>query len=495
MGRPCLRIKCDFRKSEVCAVKTLTRSQKKKLIETVKTILIVVLCVCCVQCMMRVVELYRGESAPNGVFWGNDAAKMQPNAEKENAENKYRRLAAPDIVMLKHSRGRYVFETSDEGYGELIKMIEMGIKDMHVQAVSDYTKNTDEDWKKALDGSGLYVKFGCAKNSAFEAQLLNVPESGLEANAAKYSEIIFVPDSMSDNVKAFVRTDDTKEVFSVMCRVQHKIFDEVAKKISEGAEKNSVFAYELNLDKEEGHSLILDSMIMLPVGEQKANLVVSEIPANYKEGIKFNQTSEFSVNLISAFGYNPNTIRRYADSEGKLILVSETGTISVRPSGQIEYKALSENDGVSMLVSGKSRSDAYSIVESVSTLTQNILAVSGAGNEKNRATLKITEYPDLSNLSEIRIKMDYFVDNLRVKFGNKEAVEAVIKNGILAEYRINVKTIERLEEERVCDDVLTAVDDFCEKNKDCKKITASSLVYEVNEDGKEASAVWEIKGE
>ena len=87
------------------------------------------------------------------------------------------------------------------------------------------------------------------------------------------------------------------------------------------------------------------------------------------------------------------------------------------------------------------------------------------------------------------------MDNLREKFGNKAAVEAVIKNGILAEYRINVKTIERLEAETVCDDVLTAVDNFCEKNKDCKKITASSLVYEIKGDGKETPAVWEIKGE
>ena len=476
-------------------MKFLTRSQKKKLIEKGKTILIVVLCVCCAQCMMRVVELYRGESAPNGVFWGNDAAKMQPNAEKENAENKYRRLSAPDIVMLKHSRGRYVFETSDEGYGELIKMIEMGIKDMHVQSATGYAKNTDEEWKKALDGNGMYVRFGCVRDSAFEAQLLNVFESGLEANAAKYSELVFVPDAKSDNVKAFVRDDATKEVFSVMCKVQHRIFDEVAKKISEGAKKNSVFAYELNLDKEEGHSLILDSMIMLPVGERMVNSVVSEIPAKYREGIKFNQTSEFSVNLINAFGYNPNTIRRYADTEGKLILVSETGTISVRPTGQIEYKALSENDGVSMLVSGKTQMDAYSVIESVSTLTQNILAVSGVENQKNYATLRIVEYPDMSNLSDIRIKMDYFVDNLRVKLGNKAAVEAVIKNGILAEYRINVKIIEKLESEVVCDDVLTAVDDFCEKNKACKKITSSRLVYDIKGDGKETAAVWEIRGE
>ncbi len=476
-------------------MKILTRSQKKTLIEKGKTILIVVLCVCCVHCMMRVVELYRGESAPNGVFWGSDASKTQPDAEKENVENKYWRLAAPELVMLKHSQGRYVFGASEEGYGEIIKMIEMGIKDMHVQSASGYVKNTEEDWKKALDGNGLYVKFGCARNSAFEAQLLNAFESGLEANAEKYSEVIFVPDAKSDNVKAFVRAHDTKDVFSVMCRVQHKIFDEVAKKISEGAEKNSVFAYELNLDKEDGHSLILDSMIMLPVGERKANLVASAIPANYRDGIKFNQTSEFSVNLISAFGYNPNTIRRYADSEGKLILVSETGTISVRPTGQIEYKALSENDGVSMLVSGKTQMDAYSVIESVSTLTRNILAVSGVGNEKNFASLRIVEYPDMSNLSEIRIKMDYFVDNLRVKFGNKAAVEAVIKNGILAEYRINVKTVEKLESEAVCDDVLTAVDDFCEKNKSCKKITGSSLVYEIKGDGKETPPVWEIKGE
>ena len=476
-------------------MKFLTRSQKKMLIERIKTVLIIVLCVCCVQCMLRVIELYRGESAPNGVFWGSDTSKAQPDAEKENVENKYWRLTAPELVMLKHSQGRYVFGASEEGYGELLKMIEMGIKDMHAKSASSYAKNTEEEWKKALDGNGLYVKFGCARNSAFEAQLLNVLASGLEANAKKYSELIFVPDAKSDNVKAFLRADDTKDVFSVMCKVPHRIFDEVAKKITDSAKKNSVFAYELNLDKEGGHSLLLDSMIMLPVGERKANLVVSGIPVKYKEGIKFNQTSEFSVNLITAFGYNPNTIRRYADSEGKLILVSETGTISVRPDGQIEYKALSENDGVSMLVSGKTQMDAYSVIESVSTLNQNILAVSGVGSEKNYATLRIVEYPDLNDLSEIRISMDYFIDNVRVKLGNRAAVEAVIKNGILAEYRINVRAVEKLNEESVCDDVLTAVDDFCEKNKACKKITGSRLVYEIKEDVNETPAVWEIRGE
>ena len=103
--------------------------------------------------------------------------------------------------------------------------------------------------------------------------------------------------------------------------------------------------------------------------------------------------------------------------------------------------------------------------------------------------------PDMSNPSELRICMEYFADNRKVLLGNRPAVEALIKNGVLVELRISIKTIQKTEKITSCGDAFSAIDKFCEKNPNCKSIKKGQPVYVVLEDGKETSATWQIQGE
>ena len=101
----------------------------------------------------------------------------------------------------------------------------------------------------------------------------------------------------------------------------------------------------------------------------------------------------------------------------------------------------------------------------------------------------------MQNSAEVKVVMDYFIDNRQAVTGTVPAVEAVIKNGIITEYRIRVKAIERMSKEESCGDILKAVDVFCRVNTECRIINEGIIAYKIDNDNAETPAGWDIRGE
>ncbi len=476
-------------------MKKITRSQRKALIEKGKTVLLVALCVCCAVLLNRVLNLFDEQNESGGVFWNQEDVDFGNKAGNENTVSRFRSMAAPEKLIIEHSKGKYLFDASDEEYAKLVELVETTVKEVYSYDKTEFRRSDIKDWEKALGGKVLYVKFPCAHRTDFEAQALSADSDGFPSVVTAYSELLFVPRAEDLGITVLVRARETEEFFSVETGLSSRFLNETIEKLVAEERNNCVFAGELNLDKEEDGKVFLESELVLPVDEMMVENIVSRIPETYLAGIDFTETTEFAVNLMSVFGYNPNTIRQYADNNGKLIFVSETGTVSVSPDGLVEYKALTADDGISLATSGKNGNNGYSVVEGLSKFNRNIMGVSGLGDERNAAKLGFVVFPEVQNSTEMTVKLDYYVDNCRVKLGEGYAVEAQIKNGILVEYRIRIKAISKTDSKTDCGDVFSAIDDFCEKNPDCKKITDCWPVYEVLQDEEETSAVWGIKGE
>ncbi len=476
-------------------MKKITRSQRKALIEKGKTVLLIALCVCCVYLLNQVLNLFDDKTDAGGVFWNQEDVDFGNESGNENLVSRFYNMSAPEKLMIEHSKGKYLFGTDDEEYDKLVELVETAVKEIYTYEKTEFRRSDIKDWEKALKGEVLYVRYPCARRTDFEAQALLTNADGFPSVVSQYSEMLFVPASGEDGLTVLVRTDDTEEYFSIETGVSSIMLNETIERLVAEEKSNCVFAGELNLDKEEEGKVSLNSNFVLPVEKKNMPNVISVIPEKYIEGIDFTGTTEFAVNLMSVFGYNPNTIRQYADSDGKLIFVSETGTVSVSPDGTIEYKALTADDGIALTSSTKNGNNAYSVVEGLAKLNRNIMGVSGLGNEKNHTSLSFVEFPDVKASAAMTVKLDYYVDSCRVRLGEGYAVEALIKNGVLVEYRIRIRAVSKTDSEAELGDILSAIDSFCEKNPACTKITGAYPVYEILKNEEETSAVWEIKGE
>lgn len=475
-------------------MKKFTRIKRKFLIEKGKTIVLVLLCVCCVYLFSRVVNLYNRQINIGGNFWTQDETKLADTSGIENAAGNFWNMAAPDTIMVEYSDGKYIFDDSDENYAELLDLTKTVIKNLYFKSAESFIKRDETDWINAMQGNVMYVRFPCSHITAFEGPVLSAATSSFSQLVNSYSELLLIFDSKNDGMKIMVRAEDTGEVFEIDNKTSSVLLNETVKGLAETDNNNCVFARELNLDKENSHGVTLAPTFLIPLEDVVVNDIVLSVPSEYKAGISVTQTTEFAVNLINAFGYNPNAIRQYADSEGKLIFVSETGTIGIHPNGTVEYKALGENDGIKLISTVGSASEPTSVVAEIANLNYSILNISDVENYGKSASLRFVQFPE-TDASVINIKMDYYANNRRIRIGNTPAVEAIIKNGILVEYRIKVKNIKTLPDKTVVANITDAVDAFCDENPQCKKITAGCLVYKVVEDDKPVSAVWEIEGE
>jgi len=476
-------------------MKKLSRSKKNMLIGKGKTIAIVLLCFSCLFFLSRIIELYSGQTENQGGLWGNAEMQTNTGSDSESVSDMFREMTKPQSLMINYGNGKYLLRYSEGEYGQLADLSERVIGEMYTRPKGDFEKTDIDSWNSAREGKSVFVTFACQRKTDFESGILSANGAGFSEIVSGYSELLLTVDDKGENAKAFVRDGESGNIFSVSAPNFLKELDDVIRKTASEEKQNVVFASELNLDKVGNDRVSLDSMFIVPFGEIRDKVVVAKVPKIYKEGLDFTNTTEFTVNLMNVFGFNQNTVRQYSDNDGKLIYVGETGTIRVSPDGQIEYKALTEKDGIPVLTSGKSMSDEYSVVSGISYMNKSVLRISGEGDEKNNSSLRLVNIPEGGNSSEVKVVMEYFVDNHKAVFGDTPAVEAIIKNGNLVEYKIKVKAIELVEKEVPCGDIMTAVDEFCNKNPNCKKITYGNLIYRISEDGIETPAVWEIKGE
>ena len=232
-------------------------------------------------------------------------------------------------------------------------------------------------------------------------------------------------------------------------------------------------------------------MVLIPQREVIAQDILVSVPKIYKTGLNFTKTTEFTTGLINIFGYNPNTIREYANSEDALIFVGETGTLSVYPEGRIEYKALGSNEGVLLSAANTTKASAVSV--GMYNLIEKILKVSGVNIDNKDFDIKFTKMPQNIKANEKReVFFDYFVDGKKVIISDRPSICAIIENGILTELKMEIKAIRKVEDKTLLPDLTDEIDAY---RMGVKKIIGGNIVYKYNKGEDRTKATWNIQGE
>lgn len=468
-------------------MKKFTRDERNSLIEKGKTAIIVLLCVCCLYLLVAVIDLYKGQVSIGTFFWGTEntagLSGGQDNAT-QNVVNTFWQLSQPERVFVISGDDRRIVTKADSDYQQLIEKINVTIRDIYSVKAADILASDEEQWKECLAGDAVYVKFTAPRDTGFESLFYGVKDSGLSRALESCNEIVFVPDqALKSTLSVYIKDEKGDKFTRVTMQTDTEIFKKAIEE-SRGNGREFSFGFEIEEAKN-----VLAPMILVPTGEIETRNIRVDVPRIYKSGINFTKATEVTTGLVNIFGYNPNTVRQYENTDGALIYVGETGSLSLHPEGRIEYKALGENEGVPIATGTSGLASAYSVVAGLSEVMEKIYNLSGIKDEKHHAELRITDF------RQDGMEFDYFVDGTRVSLGDGAAVSAVIKNGVLVEFKMWIKTVEKTESSTKSIPMLTAVNDYLAQNPRTESVNSEGLVYIYNGGDNETSAVWDIQGE
>lgn len=478
-------------------MKKLSRIQKTKVIENVKTTVLVLLFLVAFFLGYRIFEIYHDQTSSNNNWWGSYSPVTTGTYEDmpgQNEEDIFETLWSPEIIMTCGANGRNIVSNGTDEFKDISSAVGVLIKDaFYITDGSRISQTDDTEWKKALKSDSVYISYPAERFTVYDEALYGASDSELSKAIKSYTNMlitfekndeksatVFIPENFSEKtIKVMVQSDAAKGIRSIAEKYQkdHKPY---------------AFAHELNLDTQSGDKAVLDSMLLIPIEEIETDDIVVDVPKIYKAGLNFTKTTDFMAGLINIFGYNPNTVRQYVNSDDALIFVGETGSLSISPEGKIEYKALGTNEGIQLKRTGAT--ELYDINKVIYEIMEEIFNLCGISMTDCDFEIKISQLPSVLEKKQ-EMAFDYFVDGKKIEFSNIPAVYAVVENGVLTEIKMQINDIEKMNTKTAAPDVFEAIDKFCKDNRDVDKINEANLVYKYMGNGAEIKAEWSIQGE
>ncbi len=458
--------------------------------------MIVFLSFCCVYLLYLLFDIYSDQIYKENSLWTSKELSAI-ETDRKNTDEILKEFLSPETIFINGTNSHQKVSEDSLEHRQLIEELGEKLQKIYLVKADDISEAKLEDWTHALGEYGVYVKYPVSHKTEFLGEVLGIKNSPFQKNIYSYKELILTTGVVVDTgVTAFVREAEADEIIKVSLDSDASGLRNIIKKISNKNENSYMFAFELNLDEEnikgKTEKVSFDSMLMLPSDGVKMDEISFDVPRRYRGGISFAGATEVTSGLTGLFGFNPNTIRQYSNIDGTLMFVGDTGSLSVHPNGKIEYKSLGENEGV-LLVKNTRNTDGDQVLSGVFAFLEKIFDICGMNDEKHEAEFKMTEFNDEEN-GLIKFGFEYFVDGTRIVFPSGPAMYVGVRNGVLTEFKIQIKNIEKSGGKKELMDMFEAIDSFLKTNSAVSKITDGKAVYKYTEDKEDTFGSWEIQG-
>lgn len=474
-------------------MKKQTRISRAKLVERAKTAVIVLLFLSSLYLGFQVFEIYREQTTFDG-YWQSvpivvsDAGNSSSDVKK--AITCFEELSRPELIIASSNNVRKTVAAVNGNADTFVPGI---VRGLYYAESTDVSVVQEEDVISALKTDWLYVKYPSERSISYEALFYNIKNSTVQKVAETYNDLIIVPHPAE--AAATVYFKDIKSGNWVKAGVKSKDAQELSALIKNATAADGEiwsFAHEINREQNLSGGVSLNPMLLIRGEEETFPAVNVYVPKLYKAGLSFSRPTDFSIGLANIFRYNPNTIRQYVTGEGVLMFVGETGNLGVHPDGFVEYKALDASDGLVISTSvdinvQDALAGVYSIIEKIQRLSEI--------QHNERCEIKITKMPDMSaNAKRYELGFDYYVNGIRIDFGEMYGAWAVVENGAVVEFKMQVKAVDTQLKNAQRENLSDAIKRYCYENRDYTVIIDARPVYRYSGNDNEMTAEWEIKG-
>ncbi len=463
--------------------------KRQKLIERAKTVAIVLLSLSCVFSGVTIYRIYR-EQVLTTAKLPTAYSSYEHDKTFQTALADFWRVSKPEMILINKVGVHKNIKENTSSFDGASEVTSSVMREVFLSSGVNFVAVDEQEWRTSLKNNSLYVKYPGIRSTEVESNFYEELKNPIPGIADSYRDMVFVPHA--DNPKKMTiyihDTDSGKFAKLDFESALAKSVREVIKTENENLGQKWSFAYETGLDKLES----LNPMLTVPTEEITANMINISVPKLYESGLNISKTTEFSDGLISVFGYNPNTVRQYSGSNNALIIVAETGSLSIYPGGKIEYKALTANDGIKFAET--ETNSMYDVNSGICSIMEQVFYLSGIMPENRDFDIRLTVMPKDIEEERLEIGYDYFVHGNKVAFPEKTAVRAVVEKGALTEFEMQVREIEITGEKAKLSSLTDAIKVYKSANPGIKGIADIHKAYIIAQEIKDIPLAWEVGG-
>ncbi len=328
--------------------------------------------------------------------------------------------------------------------------------------VNDYTKKllskllsdgkekyeiSREEYYSTVRGPSLLVEYPVSIPSKVIGHMCEVNDSEVFSDINFIRDYVITPEGTHKGGFLYIRDSKAHSYFKyfIDCNREEllKIIDDYAG-VSGYMSAYELGFYKKNENKDSGQLVVFDPFVFINTSNQTSDTECirginpfSEIEPSEIEPERIND-------IIRAFGYNPNAVRRYTDSDGTLVLVEAYSTIKLYKSGLMEYTTTTPQKGIDMQIHADVSESPQNIPDAVDNISEIMWGVWNA--------LDAGDMPDVrlggdvtDNYSDYKISFDYRYKGVPVIFDSSvtaHAVEAEVRDNLLISLKAVIRTYE-----------------------------------------------------
>ena len=320
----------------------------------------------------------------------NDGDVFSPNEE----------VLKPAKIIINNSGNHNLYTKSSDEYPDITNEI----KSILTKSISveDSMIVSDEEWNNNLKSKSCYFSYPVIYDYGFlKSQLLN--KYTIDTTYCK--EFIISFDSrISSVLYLYSKNPKTNEVSKKSISYDGTKIKTLIDNVS--GNENNFYSYELKFDMQTDglvdQPIIIDSDVLISVTPKKLPAIKE---TNVFSDISSNQNMQSDV--LSTFGFNPSSIRRYVESDNSMVFVENYATLKLGANGLLDYKAIENSQGIK--IEGNSSYDSInSCITFVNTVNSSLFSGKDMYYEISSDVCDI-------NSKTYTLKFDYYIhDNMIV---------------------------------------------------------------------------------
>lgn len=415
-------------------------------------------------------------------------------------------LSKPGKIVVTNGEIRSVYYNSDSSFAGLHSVT----RDFLVSVLTNEdivirrAAVSPDEWydvlrnDELLDTKSIYAEFSLSYTPDLFAQIMGVQHTWVTQPAAVRDFIIAPLGNDGQDMLLYARDANNDLVYK-----HYVVYDKKADIINAISEYTSnesgnfIFSFEQNLDgSSEGiggeiqQKVFVDSLVLLSPESTETDIITAENPIDTSDTQALNE-------LLSCFGYAPNSLRHYTAADETEYFVENYGSLRIYPSGIIEYTALDTSKAYDLFEDDNTTRSLYETLNRAIEFSESVWNTVMPDTEFNAlVTSDLVE--NNAAPGEYTFTLDYYFEGTPITVDAPDMKNAVIievKNGRITSYRHLIRRFTQTGESVQNISMVDALDILystlsAQESEEATVVTELFLSYVEDSNQSQKTAVW-----
>ncbi|MBE7050577.1 MAG: hypothetical protein E7394_07425 [Ruminococcaceae bacterium] len=419
--------------------------------ERMKTILLVLLVISSI--VLTINKWFNEKLWPEGYNFFSDVKNFffsSDDDKKEYLFDPVEEILKPSEIIVNNSQNHILYTKSSEYYQNFFAEI----KDIIELVSSDYTndKCKIEEWNNALKGKSYYFSYPVKYNSDY---FFSRDKKIYKGDIKAVKEFAVVNDiRIPSLVYVYIKDAETGDIFKQEISYESKMLEIISDNSAIQSDETNYFSFELKFDSEKQGTvtqpIIIDPDVLISITPKTLSSITEE---NLFDAISENK--QIYNSILSEFGYNTSSIRKYVESDNSVVFVENYGTLKFHSDGVLEFKSIDNSKGIEL--GGDTAYECLnSCISFVDAITEHIPFAEGMNWQLS------SDIPDVKSKT-FTLVFDYYVnDNMLVTpfelYNMKNSIIVEVVSGKIVKYQQLCRSYSSINQFVTCPSVIDAID-------------------------------------